>query len=127
MIGESSGVTLKVVSDAGPVTSEQAVSIGLIVTELVINALKHAFPAGSKTGSVSVSYNVKNEDWILSVSDNGGGIQNVPAKRLSGLGTTLVKALAQQLGGEVKTTSAARGTTVSIARAATQTLAPVAA
>ena len=123
MIGENSRVTIKVVADGGTVPSEQAVSIGLIVTELVINCLKHAFPDISKTGDVAVTYKVDNGNWMLSVSDNGVGTQPTPPKKQVGLGTTLVKALAQQLGCEVKTTSAAGGTTVSI----THTLVPAAA
>jgi two-component sensor histidine kinase len=44
MIGDRQPVSLEVHVEGDAVTSSQAVSIGLIVTELVINALKHAFP-----------------------------------------------------------------------------------
>jgi two-component sensor histidine kinase len=127
MIGEGSEVTIAVVADVGSVTSEQAVSIGLIVTELAINALKHAFPAASRIGRVSVTYRVTGDDWMLSVSDNGVGLQPGQPMKQVGLGTTLVKALAQQLGGEVKTVSATNGTTVSITHVAAQALVPAAA
>ena len=49
-------------------------SIGLIVTELVINALKHGFPAGAE-GEILVGYDAQESGWRLSVSDNGSGRQ----------------------------------------------------
>ena len=55
-------------------TSSQAVSIGLIVTELVINALKHAFPAATMDGQVVVAYELAGTNWKLSISDNGVGV-----------------------------------------------------
>ena len=124
MIRENSTITLKVVCEAGAVPSEQAVSLGLIVTELVMNALKHAFTEDVQDGRVIVAYDVKDAAWKLSVSDNGGGIAQREPKKLtgigtsSGLGTTLVNALSQQLGGEVKTATSAAGTTVSVVSAA---------
>ncbi|HEX9866986.1 MAG TPA: sensor histidine kinase, partial [Candidatus Tectomicrobia bacterium] len=118
MIPEKGPVTLKVVADAGTAPSEQAVSIGLIVTELVMNALKHAFPAKVKAGRVLVGYEVKGKDWKLSVSDNGGGMPEKLSKEQTGLGTTLVKALAQQLEAQVETVSSRNGTIISITRPA---------
>lgn len=118
MIPEKGPVTLKVVADAGTAPSEQAVSIGLIVTELVMNALKHAFPAKVKAGRVVVGYEVKGKDWKLSVSDNGGGMPEKLSKEQTGLGTTLVKALAQQLEAQVETVSSRNGTIISITRPA---------
>jgi two-component sensor histidine kinase len=43
MIHDYRPTTLTVTSDAGMVTSREAVSLGLIVAELILNALKHAF------------------------------------------------------------------------------------
>ena len=114
MIGDRRAVTIDVVSDVGAVTSEQAVSIGLIVTELVINALKHAFPIDVKKGHIEVEYVVTGSGWTLSIVDNGSGMAKNAADRPVGLGTSIVKALAQQLEAEVKVATSAKGTTVSI-------------
>src|SRR5687767_4774435 len=73
MIGDSRAVSLEVTGDGGIATSRQAESLGLIVTELVMNALKHAFPEGSAQGRIVVSCDRVNDDWKLSVADDGVG------------------------------------------------------
>src|SRR4051794_33822587 len=73
MISESRGISLKVDIEPSTVSSTEAISIGLVVTELVINALKHAFPADRPAGLIVVSYEVDETNWRLSVSDNGIG------------------------------------------------------
>jgi two-component sensor histidine kinase len=115
MIGERRPITLEVHAQAGSATSEQAVSMGLIVTELVLNALKHAFPDDSREGSVLVAYDVAGSSWRLTVSDNGIGRPDGDApKTVPGLGTNLIEALAKQLDARVEGTMDATGTTVSI-------------
>jgi two-component sensor histidine kinase len=112
-------ISLKVLVNGGTAESAKAVSLGLIVTELVINALKHAFPKDSQDGRVVVSYEIDGPDWKLVVSDNGIGkpdVANTPAK--GGLGTTLVKALAQDLDAEVEVVSGPGGVNVSLTHAA---------
>jgi two-component sensor histidine kinase len=89
-------------------------SLGLIVTELVINALKHAFQTG-EAGEISVSYDARDSRWRLSVADNGGGPGATAAARPhTGLGTSIVEALAHQLDATVQKSSGPEGTTVSI-------------
>ena len=78
----------------------------------VINALKHGFPAGA-TGEILVGYDAQDTGWRLSVADNGSGAQaDGPAH--TGLGTSIVEALAHQLEATVEKTSGAQGTTVTI-------------
>jgi chemotaxis protein methyltransferase CheR len=90
----------------------------LIVTELVINALKHAFNEDTKDGKIAVAYDVSGTDWKLSVADNGiGKPDGVFAQPKSGLGTGIVKALAKQLDSQVVTLSGPKGTTVSVTHA----------
>ena len=73
MIGDSRPITLKVIAGDGHATSRHAESLGLIVTELVMNALKHAFPDPKIVGQISVTYETAGANWKLSVSDNGVG------------------------------------------------------
>jgi two-component sensor histidine kinase len=118
MIGDSRPISLKVVGEGGRATSRQAESLGLIVTELVMNALKHAFPHDKAEGQITVAYDVAGTDWKLSVSDNGmGKPRGVFARGKSGLGTGIVKALSHQLEAQVATEAGPDGTTVSITHA----------
>ncbi len=118
MIGDSRPITLKVEADAGTAISGEAVSIGLIITELVINALKHAFPSGNG-GEIFVRYVVEAANWRLSVSDNGVGLQqDGSGPGGPGLGTSIVEALAHQLKARVEIDGRLPGMTVSIVHAA---------
>jgi two-component sensor histidine kinase len=118
MIGDGESVSLKVLGEGGVSTCANAESLGLIVTELVINALKHAFNETTKNGQITVAYEVSGADWKLSVADNGiGKPDGVFAQPKTGLGTGIVKALAKQLDSQVVTMSGPKGTTVSVTHA----------
>ena len=118
MIGDTRPISLKVVGDGGSASSRQAESLGLIVTELVMNALKHAFPEVKTKGQITVAYDMVGTNWKLSVSDDGiGKPDGAFAQGKSGLGTGIVKALSQQLEAQVDTSAAPQGTTVSITHA----------
>ena len=107
------GLALEVHADHATVTSQEATSLGLIVTELVINCLKHAFP-NERSGVVRVVYEVGSSAWKLSVSDNGVGMPVEGVVRKEGLGTHLVEVLAHQLEAQTVTTDASPGTRVEI-------------
>ena len=80
-----------------PLSSSDAVVVGLIVNELVENALKHAFP-GDRPGQVSVAFRRVADRLELTVADDGiGRTPGAP----DGGGSRLLDALAQQLGGEL--------------------------
>jgi two-component sensor histidine kinase len=118
MIGEQP-IMVKVTTDEGTVDSSNAVSLGLIVTELVINAIKYAFPTNKGDAQILVTYEVDGSDWKLMVSDNGVG--KIPGNDLlapAGLGTTIVNALAKQLGARVELDGGDSGLRVSITHAA---------
>ena len=118
MIGDAQSISLKVLGKGGRSTCANAESLGLIVTELVINSLKHAFNENTKDGQITVAYDVSGTDWKLSVADNGiGKPDGVFAQPKTGLGTGIVKALAKQLDSQVVTLSGPKGTTVSVTHA----------
>jgi chemotaxis protein methyltransferase CheR len=118
MIGDYRPTTLKVTSDAGTVTSRAAISLGLIVTELILNALKHAFTDDRTDRQIAVGFAVAGTNWKLSVVDNGiGAPVGVFAQAKSGLGTSIVNALAQQLEARVDVVSSPQGTSVLVTHA----------
>ena len=128
MIGDAGPAKLIVIADTGALISADAVSLGLIVTELVINALKYAFPVMRTEAEVVVRYEVSGTNWKLSVSDNGvGRTENDGAPKKGGLGTSLVNALAHQLDAKVEISSSGAGMTASITHATVTSLAPLAA
>jgi two-component sensor histidine kinase/PAS domain-containing protein len=116
MIGERRAISLKVRVQGGTASSSQAVTIGLIVTELVLNAIKHAFPGDQRVGTVVVAYDLLAEpNWRLTVSDNGIGRPEGRSDITNpGLGTTIIEALAKQLNAHAEFLMNTHGTTVSI-------------
>ena len=118
MVGPKQKIDIKVVADAGTLPSSHAVSIGLIVTELIMNAVKYAFPKPRSAARIRVTFEKADLDWKLTVSDNGAGRQepDEPASS-TGLGTALIAALAKQLGASVSEDSSKRGLTVDVTRA----------
>jgi PAS domain S-box-containing protein len=101
MITQGRDLTLKVTADPATVSSQEAVSLGLIVTELVINALKHAFPEGG-AGRIEVGYHTGADGgWSLWVADDGVGRPPPGAPVRVGLGASVIQALAHQLDAQV--------------------------
>jgi chemotaxis protein methyltransferase CheR len=113
MIGGRKPIALEVDARMGTVTSEEAISFGLMTTELVINALKHAFPGGRR-GEVFVAYAPKGKGWVLSVADNGIGKSDDIGGDQPGLGSGIVAALAGQMDAKVKIETTRSGRKVSI-------------
>jgi len=114
MIRDHNQLSLEVSVDESVTTADVSISLGLIVTELVINALKHAFP-GDRNGKIKVDYQSHGPNWTLSVADDGVGMPPDAARVRPGLGTSIVHALTRQLQAHVKISGANPGTMVSIA------------
>jgi two-component system, sensor histidine kinase PdtaS len=104
MIGDRDRLSLVVTGAPGIVDARVSVSLGLIVTELVINALKHAFPH-DRPGKITVDCKIDGPNWTLSVKDDGVGMPRDPDLVRVGLGTSIVDALAKQLSATVEVTS----------------------
>jgi chemotaxis protein methyltransferase CheR len=127
MIGPHHGIEIDVEADEGSLQSSEAVSLGLIVTELVINAIKYAFPTARGGARILVTFEFDESDWKLSVSDNGIGRNPAPAIASSGLGTAIVAALAKQLKAQIHEVSSAGGLRVEVTHATFASHLPVAA
>lgn len=117
MIPDPDRLSLTANIDDTVVDPDTSVSLGLVVTELVINSLKHAFPGRTQIGAITVDYHSDGSAWTLVVADDGIGMPKDPEDRKPGLGTGIVEALANQLGATVSITDQAPGTKVSLVHA----------
>ncbi|MBH0236467.1 sensor histidine kinase [Methylobrevis albus] len=113
MIADPARLSIKVTVDDSVVPADVSVSLGLIVTELAINALKHAFPA-ERDGMIAIDYRSAGKDWTLSVTDDGIGMPEGNAAPKAGLGTGIVEALTKNLASTIEVKDAAPGTVITI-------------
>jgi two-component sensor histidine kinase len=113
MIADPERLSIKVTVDDSSVPADISISLGLIVTELVINALKHAF-TDERSGTIEIDYQSSDKDWTLSISDNGIGMSIGNDAPRAGLGTGIVEALVKNLEGEITLSDADPGTVVTI-------------
>jgi two-component sensor histidine kinase len=81
---------------------DRAIACGLILNELISNALKHAFP-GSSDGTISIALREEEDKIGIEVSDDGKGLpDDLDEERPAGLGMELVNMLVEQLDGELR-------------------------
>jgi two-component sensor histidine kinase len=102
-LDQSGDVTLETDCEPLELLSKDAVSIGVIVTELVTNAVKYAFPDGM-SGRVEISLTSRHggETFVLSIADDGIGMLDGSSPMSGGLGARIVDRLSAALGGEVE-------------------------
>jgi two-component sensor histidine kinase len=81
------------------INARDATTVGIILGELVINALKHAFPEGAN-GHIWTRFSRDGEGATLVVEDDGRGMPPEDADAETGLGATIIQQLAVQFGGE---------------------------
>ncbi len=83
--------------EAAELHIDQAIPLGLIVNEIVTNAAKYAFAAG-QAGEIRVRFRRHRERAVLTLSDSGKGVRSPKP----GVGTKLIKSLAQQIGARLR-------------------------
>ncbi|MFA9213941.1 MAG: sensor histidine kinase [Candidatus Methylacidiphilales bacterium] len=93
---------------------DYAISVALIVNELITNCYKHAFVNRSE-GKIEVNCSLQEQKVYLSICDNGIGFStNEEDYANKTLGMGLLKGLARQIKGLVNITSSEKGTCVQI-------------
>jgi len=96
----SSNITANIDVDEIYLNIDTALPMGLIVNELVSNSIKHAFPNGN--GIITIKLKFTEEEYILTVSDNGVGLpDDIDPFESSSLGLKLVISLSIQLDGDL--------------------------
>ncbi|GAB4410812.1 MAG: hypothetical protein Fur0044_04640 [Anaerolineae bacterium] len=103
---QTTAVTTQIEVDAGPeglwLDINTAIPCGLIINELVSNALKHAF-VGRQTGSISLKAQWLGDNLVLQVRDDGIGLpESLDFRQTTSLGLQLVNMLTQQLKGQLQ-------------------------
>jgi two-component sensor histidine kinase/CHASE3 domain sensor protein len=100
-IGARDDRSIEITGDFMPlvISARDATTMGILVAELVTNALKHGFPAG-RSGTVTVRLARDGENVpVLSVCDDGIGMDEGQMAGEGGLGSVIIKQLANQFGG----------------------------
>jgi two-component sensor histidine kinase len=107
----SQGVTVDIDVEKGlRLGIDQAIPCGLIVNELVSNALKHAFPSGQGRVSVTLSKSHNDDEYRLVIEDDGTGLPpDIELERSDFLGLKLVSLLVKQLHATVSVEPATTG------------------
>jgi two-component sensor histidine kinase len=99
--------------DPGQMSSEGAITLALIINELVTNAMKHA--ASPNGGTIKVELKrTPDQTWRLQVSDDGPGLPASALHSPTASGLDLVQLLARKLGGALKAEPVPRGAAISM-------------
>jgi two-component sensor histidine kinase len=86
------------------------VAIGIVVNELVMNAVKYAYPDGA--GPIHVELIAQGDDLLLSIADDGVGLNVKADPRSTGMGQRIVAAMASKLEAGVSRDPAHAGTRI---------------
>jgi len=103
MADDSTSVELELDLEDISIGINQAMPVGLLVNEILINAFKHAFKE-KEEGEISVKLFEEERRIFLNISDNGVGF-DPSGDETNTLGTTLIKTFAGQLEAEMEVDS----------------------
>jgi two-component sensor histidine kinase len=94
-------INLQTNLDHATIDLDTAIPLGLILTELINNTIKYAFPNGEE-GNLLITFNKEKTHGILTVMDDGIGLpENFNIEELDSLGFTVIKTLTQQIEGSL--------------------------
>ncbi|HTO79770.1 MAG TPA: response regulator [Methylocystis sp.] len=92
-------IALRLPEETIEVTPEHALAIGVALTELILNALKHAYPLGD--GAIRIELRAERSPWVsIIVEDDGPGWDMFGGVAKTGLGQTIISAMASKLEAE---------------------------
>jgi two-component sensor histidine kinase len=103
-----SRLTLK--AEPVEIDPDRAVAIGIIVNELVMNAVKYAYPHSA--GPIHVELHALGDDLTMSITDDGVGLNAKTDPRSTGMGQRIVTAMATKLEASVERDPAHTGTRI---------------
>ena len=112
-VGSGSVARIVLTCDPVKLATDKAISVGLIVSELVTSAVKYAYAPG-EDGAVRVALRLHGEGWLLAVEDDGAGFTPDAEPRGTGLGSIIVNTMARTLHASVRHDLGRRGTRVEI-------------
>lgn len=105
-----SRLTLK--AETVEIDPDRAVAIGIVINELVMNAVKYAYP--DQAGPIHVELKNDGDDLVFSVADDGVGVQAVSDPRSTGMGQRIVSAMATKLEATVEPDPTHAGTKIAL-------------
>ena len=113
-IGWNERVICKVGQSSATLSRERAMLLSLLVSELMLNATKHAFEPG-QAGKIEIALEAKDHDLHFTFADDGKGFpSHIDTGSATGLGTRIMQGLVAQLRGTMRTRSGPSGTTVEV-------------
>lgn len=88
--------------EPAPLVLDLAIPCGMIVNELVANAMEHAFPK-DRPGEIRIAFGRKDEGYCITVADNGAGMRKgLAAGEATSTGLKVVQALTRQIHGKLE-------------------------